>query len=305
MEAAWQPVADGPRRLGAGGGPGDRGARRAPALPAAAGRGVRPGRAGRCRRPRGAAHPQLPARPAPGLVDAARRRHRPRRGAADTRWCARSGRRRVSTAPSVRCWTSAPPTSRAPPRRGAARTSTRCRSSSTPPCSDGRTGRPGGRRHHRRGRVGAGRRRSATTRTGSATWSGRRSPPASVGWIREGDGLHLRRTRAQVRARRVRRGGPRPRVVRRPPGAAGDRPRRRGDRPPGADRRAGLAARHRGGDLRPGAGRADRRVARRGDRVRPRRQLRASPSTRSWRSAAARRSTPPRRSTCCSPTPAS
>ena len=48
--------------------------------------------------------------------------------------------------------------------------------------------------------------------------------------------------------------------------------------------------------------RADRRVARRGHRLRPRRRAR---STRSSRSAAARRSTPPRRSTCCSPTPAS
>ena len=73
------------------------------------------------------------ARPAPGLVDAARRRHRPRRGAAE-RAGARGPRRRPgSTAPPVRCSTSARPTSRAPPRRGAARTSTRCRSSSTPP----------------------------------------------------------------------------------------------------------------------------------------------------------------------------
>ena len=37
----------------------------------------------------------------------------------------------------LRCWTSAPPTSRAPPRRGAGRTSTRCRSSSTPPSRRG------------------------------------------------------------------------------------------------------------------------------------------------------------------------
>ena len=56
----------------------------------------------------------------------------------------------------VRSWTSARPTSRAPPRRGAARTSTRCRSSSTRPSPTGEPGRPGGRRHHRRGRVGAG-----------------------------------------------------------------------------------------------------------------------------------------------------
>ena len=45
----------------------------------------------------------------------------------------------------------------------------------------GRAGGAGGRRHHRRCGVGAGRRRSATSPTGSETWSGRRSPPASVG----------------------------------------------------------------------------------------------------------------------------
>ena len=43
---------------------------------------------------------------------------------------------------------------------------------------------------------------------------------------------------AEVRRRGVRRGRPRPGGVRRPAGAAGDRPGRRGDRSPGADRRA-------------------------------------------------------------------
>ena len=56
------------------------------------------------------------------------------------------------------------------------------------------------------------------------------------------DRLHLRRPAAEVRRRLLRRDRLRPLDVRRPPGARGHRPRRRGDRPPAADRRADRAA---------------------------------------------------------------
>ena len=90
-------------------------------------------------------------------------------------------------------------------------------------------------RHHRRGRVGAGRRRRAVPRAGARTGARRRSrcrsptgdsadrtrrragmprgrvrDPGRLGWPNERDRLHLRRPRAEVRHRRVRRGRPRP-----------------------------------------------------------------------------------------------
>ena len=128
----------------------------------------------------------------------------------------------------------------------------------------------------------------------------------SGGRPRERDGLHLRRAGPEVRQRRLGRGRPRPGGVRRPAGAAGHRRRGRGDRSPRADRRPvpGPRARRRGLRRRPG--RAHRRVDGRRDRVRQGRPVApGTPSTRCWPSAAVRRSTPPRRSTCCSPTPAS
>ena len=90
---------------------------------------IRDGRTGR-----GAADPELAARPAPGLVDAARRRHRPRRGAPRTTVV-----REVREETGLACTLGdvarrgSTRTSRAPRPPGAARTSTRSRSSSTPP----------------------------------------------------------------------------------------------------------------------------------------------------------------------------
>ena len=159
-------------------------------------------------------------------------------------------------------------------------------------------------RHHRRRRLGAGRGRRrrpgrvldlvARTPLGSLADARGREP---LGWRHVSETVFTYAAPAlKFGAGRLGRGRPRPRGVRRPPGAAGHRPGRRRDRPPGPDRRA---------DARRAASRPsiyDRaRVEptdesmERGDRLRPRRRAR---STRSSRSAAARRSTPPRRSTC-------
>ena len=78
-----------PRRQRADGGAGQGGAGRLPAPSEAAGRGVRTGGARRCC----AADPQLAAWPPPRPVEPARRRHRARRGARATPWCARWPRR--------------------------------------------------------------------------------------------------------------------------------------------------------------------------------------------------------------------
>ena len=156
--------------------------------------------------------------------------------------------------------------------------------------------------HHRRGGLGAGRRRG---RRGAAR---ARRGPARVGGrgLRrrddERDRLHLRRARAEVRPRSL--GGDRSRpaeagarrvlLVTDPGVAATGHPARIAEQI--------ARARPRRDDVRRGARRADRRVDGGRGRIRARRPGR---STRSSRSAAARRSTPPRRSTCSSPTPAS
>ena len=86
-------------------------------------------------------------------------------------------------------------------------------------------------------------------------------------------------------AGRVGRDRPRPRDVRRPPGAAGHRPGRGGDRPPRADRRADPAARHRGGDRT--TGRTSSRPTSRSSEAIDFARGRRARSTRSSRSAAA------------------
>ena len=307
-EAAWQPLADVLDGTRADRRAGPRGAGRPPAAPPAAGRGVRPGaRAGRSRRccspgspPRGSTpgsgrlpgggvdHGEDPrdavrarGREETGLtcdvgevldVDAVPlRRHRARR-ARDEDFhgvglvFAGHGRRRGDVEPRV--------------------------------VEVGR--------HHRRGRLGAaGRRRRPAP---GAAWSRLAWPPLAarprrgLGRGRERDHLHLRRPVAEVRRRRRRRGRPRPRRLRRAAGAAGDRPRRRRHRPPRAARRAdrGRAASRSSSSTAPGSSPPTSRWPRPSpSRATP------GPSTPSSPSAAARASTPPRRSTCCSPTPAS
>ena len=98
-DAAWQPIADVLDGSRADGRAGDRSPRRAPAAPAAAGRGLRLCRARR----RAAAHPQLRARAPSRGLDAARRRDRPRRVAGRRRCCASCTRSAGSTASSATC----------------------------------------------------------------------------------------------------------------------------------------------------------------------------------------------------------
>ena len=138
-----------------------------------------------------------------------------------------------------------------------------------------RAGRPGGRRHHRRRGLGAG----GDARLGR--------PYPSVTSCRSALAASRRRLHAVSEtvftyAAPALKFGPGASAevghdlasLRRPPGAAGHRPRRHGDRPPVPDRRADAGSAASSVDLRPGPRRADRRVAGRGDRLRPGRQSR-------------------------------
>ena len=130
------------------------------------------------------------------------------------------------------------------------------------------TGPPGCRARRRWGSTCSPRRDTPSPRWTRARLALRHGP---VRQLR--DRVHLRRPPAEVRRRRLRRDRLRPLDVRRPPGAGGHRPGRRGDRAPAADRRA---------DRRPPASRrccstgahvepTDESM-RRGGRVRPRRR---------------------------------
>ena len=150
------------------------------------------------------------------------------------------------------------------------------------------------RRHHRRGRLGAGRRRGSPAPSPCSTWSPTPSNPERLPMTEtvftygapglkfgSGASAEIGHDLAASGARRVL-------LVTDPGVAATGHPARIAEQVGGRGPR--------GDDVRRRAGRADRRLDARRDRA-----SRATPgrSTRSSPSAAARRSTPPRRSTCC------
>ena len=138
------------------------------------------------------------ARPPPGCLDAARRRHRPRRAAGGARWSARCARSAGVTLHGRRAARRHDAHFAGHRAAGRARTSTACTSSSRPTVPDGRrAARRGGRRHHRRGGLGAAAPTSTPARVDvlDVVTPRARACGLGVGWAHERDRLHLRRTR--------------------------------------------------------------------------------------------------------------
>ena len=324
VEAAWQPVADvldGTVPVGAAGA---RGAGRPPAVPACSGSRRTPWSSAATARCCSPGSPRAATTPAPGRSPAAASTTASRRA---RRWSARCTRSAGSTCEvgdlldvarrALRRHRAVGPL-RGLPRRAPGLRRHRARGR--------RAAGRRGRRHHRRRRLGAAGRHRGRETLPVGTSSGpshadrpldrgrrRSGSPAPIWRSTEpqpGEELTMSETVFTYAAPALKFGpgasaevGHDLRGVRRPPGPAGHRPRRRRHRPPRPDRRADGRPRPRG-RRRTTASRVeptDESMAR-GDRLRPRRRAR---STRSWRSAAAPRSTPPRRSTCSSPTRAS